>query len=246
MCIIATFIKTEADKQFEKLIERIIEQQKLIHSDGVAIVAIKPNTKRTLIERDLKINQQLLRKIVRDYPIINIHLRTATSGAITKNNTHFWKIGEWLFAHNGWTGGEYDDKKTDVCDSYLVFKELWNRKCIGKAGRIRYQKIKKLINNRSFWGRFMLINIKNHRAYLFGDYHFYLVNDKHLIICSESLNFGQWLDFWGLYFQDRNEIKTLERKQDGIFMLDFSKRQYRTISDENFLKRTDYVIHQWH
>ena len=125
MCVILSiYQKTPIANQ--ALIDKIKSLEKS-NSDGIGIVAFNTKTKTNYIQRNLDIDKIDLSKILSSFDIINIHLRNATAGKISKDNIHFWKYNNWVFSHNGQIFN-YEKLKTqcskEMSDSYIFFEKM--------------------------------------------------------------------------------------------------------------------------
>lgn len=104
MCKLVTVVKENNDnvKKIENIL-RAQESKLMGEKDGISAITV---------DGDGKVRR---RRSLKDYrgiidwacahidksKLISIHTRTATTGSVTKNNTHFYEDGGYFLAHNG-------------------------------------------------------------------------------------------------------------------------------------------------
>jgi len=232
MCVILSIYQTDKkDTNLQETLLSLITQLQFKNSDGSGVIAFNSNNKKRFYHRALKIKRDPIKQTLSNFDIVNFHFRTATRGKICKENVHFWRKGNWLFAHNGAILGYGENK---YADSLLFFNELLKKKLLKENGRIKYQAIKKLANKSNFWGRFIIINQKNRRIYYLGDFHTYLLNRKTLLISSQTINFTNYVEFYGMYFESKMGLNMMKGKIDGIRYFDISKKNFKIIDATDF------------
>jgi len=232
MCVILSIYQKEKDFNICRKILRSIELFKEQNKDGIAVVGLNFDNEKWFYRRNLDISKNDLEKVLLNYDVVNLHLRSATSGEVKDDNIHFWKAGNWFFAHNG-VIHEFD--KEGLCDSLVLFKELLNRDWIRENGKINFNRIKTFVNTLNFWGRFILINKNTKRIYYFGDFKVNSLNKKVLTISTSELDLADEFKLFGFWFKDLNEIRVIGGEVEGIYYIDLKKRDLRII-DEEFLK----------
>jgi hypothetical protein len=83
--------------------------------DGISAMIINYKNKISLHRKfELESYEDILSEVdnkLNDAKFIILHSRTGTSGIKDIRNVHLWKIGDWIFAHNGFVG-EYNDSKS--------------------------------------------------------------------------------------------------------------------------------------
>tara|TARA_R100000742_G_scaffold4238_2_gene1459 strand:+ start:1103 stop:2233 length:1131 start_codon:yes stop_codon:yes gene_type:complete len=102
------------------------------HSSGIASVGNEVKIHKSLLKSskfvDTKEYNSVIKSLKNDTKIILGHTRFATQGAITVENSHPFKVGDTVGAHNGCVYNiEKMEKKLDkVCpvDSQLIFKSI--------------------------------------------------------------------------------------------------------------------------
>jgi len=235
MCVILSIHQKEKDPKIQlSLINKVISLERY-NNDGVGIIAFNLRNDKWFYERKMELDVEKLQQVMLDYDIVNIHLRLATSGKETKENIHFWKKGSWFFAHNGTISGYNRSTHLDTrehSDSSLFFKELISLNYITDKGKVKYGKIKKLADDRSFWGRFVLINLKKKKIWYFGDFKASLLSNKVMVISTTDLDLSVYSVFCGLEFQNENKISIARTEVNGIFCIDIKTGKGKLIDEE--------------
>lgn len=107
MCkiLIGFKLKKSQNKEFEKII-KAQEDSLSDQPHGISALIVNKNNKIE-VKKELseykKVFNWVYRKI-KNAKIVAIHTRQATDGGIDEDNLHFFKIGEYFFAHNGIIG----------------------------------------------------------------------------------------------------------------------------------------------
>jgi hypothetical protein len=173
--------------------------------------------------RDLKTTTQKgFESILEKYNINHFHFRNATKSKVKKDNIHFWKWENWLFAHNG-ICSDYENEKT--ADSYILFKKLIAEKCISGKHNINMQKIAKIVGGLNFWGRLILINTETKSTYYFGDWHLYLIDKNIMVVSTTTIGTGS-NSFYGIEF-DATNTEVVEKKMDGVFKINPVRKEFK-------------------
>jgi predicted glutamine amidotransferase len=102
------------------------------HSSGIASVGNEVKIHKSLLKSskfvDTKEYNSVIKSLRNDTKIILGHTRFATQGAITVENSHPFKVGDTVGAHNGcvYNIGKMEKKLDKVCpvDSQLIFKSI--------------------------------------------------------------------------------------------------------------------------
>lgn len=153
-----------------------------------------------------------------------LHHRFATSGAVTANNVHGWTSGKWQFLHNGWCFGTDATAKGDS-DSLIFFNALVQKLSKVKKDKAISNVIQSVATKLEFHGRAMLYDTEKNRAFLFGDFQCYFINENYIVITSKSQDFDSLkcpVRVAGLHFEEAKQIefKVLEQELNGIYVLD--------------------------
>ena len=230
MCIILSVYQKEKERNIQKTIIQLYEEQKLVHKHGVSIVAYdKKRGGEIYRHRELYVSVQEIKEILEAFDVVHIQLRQATSGSITKDNCHFWSINGWSFAHNGMVyGKETNSLANKKTDSLLLFEDLIQKKFVLKKGILKFDAIREHISNIGFWGRFTLLNEQSKKMYYFGDFHAYTLGNNTLIVSTASLEFASVFSLFGLLFED-NSVPVRDMDFEGIYLVDAIKHTAREI-----------------
>jgi predicted glutamine amidotransferase len=224
MCFILTAIKLQENEEAKNAILSILKEKQAMNPHGTASVCF--DDKATEIKRGLFDNWSDMKKTLDIFTITNYHFRQATIGKKNLKNVHFWKIGNWIFCHNGHIDAMGNEIESD---SLVFFKSLIKKNYLTKDNQLKGKSIKEYVNTKDFWGRFLIINSKTKNIYFFGDYELYLVNKSYLVFTSTSVNFENKLDVMGLEFDIGESIETLDSKIDGIWMLNYKTQKFMQI-----------------
>jgi predicted glutamine amidotransferase len=239
MCIIlSVYNNGKPDLETIKTIKNVIRAGINSNSDGIATLTL--NTDKTeKVKKQLTITDKQVENLLKDNENINFHLRFATSGKVNTDNLHFWKHGDWFFAHNGMIAKYNFGKEMEKCDSLKFFEGLLEMKLIGDNGNINYKKIKEYSATLGLWGRFVLVNAKFKKVYYFGNWKIYLIKNNGnstLIICSKGLNFKDNTNvFYGFEFEKDNS-KVFEKDFEGIMAMNI-KNKTHCIKDKEGLEK---------
>lgn len=188
---------------------------------------------------------------IKQMPFDNVmlHFRNATVGKKAVNNVHGWESGPYQFLHNGGVS-DYAPKRpigfsihnVDISleqedtDSKLLFEDLVKEiEKRGNSDKKIMESIKYIVNNREFWGRAVLYDKANDKAFLFGDWHVYLADSSYVVFSSRDVNIEQDYSFktHGVTFEYSTK-PLLETEFEGIAIIKhFSKPNF------NFKLRDD-------
>jgi len=239
MCFIASSIRILKKEELINPISKIMIKEQVSNKDGTGAYCFNQNDNKVYQARTMTETKLGIKNSLKDFDIVNYHFRSSTGGEHGLLNIHFWKIGKWVFAHNG-TASNF--QKGKECDSLGLFKTMIKKHFLSQEGYINIKKIKKFINDSTFWGRFILINSETKKIYYFGDWHIYLINRSYLVITSSIVNFEskETIEMLGITFETDEEIplEILETKLDGIFT--FSFNEGFILEDNEFKKSYSY------
>lgn len=178
----------DGNKGIENQIRSILKEKMERNSDGFYFQN-GSDVLRTLDKTEAKKTTEI--------SIINnlfAHFRLASVGEVSLNNVHGWKIGDWVFFHNGGisTYNTWNKKtKQKNSDSYEFFQDLWlaleNTKNNFKD-KVVMHVLETLLKKINFWGRAALYNAALDKMYLFGDFELYTFGFSYLIISSSTLD----------------------------------------------------------
>ncbi len=228
MCYILTAIKLKDNQEVKDSILSLMESEQNSNDDGTASLCYSKN-KNAVIRRDLLMTWQEMSNDLDNFDVVNYHFRIATKGKPNINNVHFWKSGNWAFCHNG---GIQEMGNDEESDSLSFFNELIAKKCLHKNNKLSGQKIKDVVNEKNFWGRFLLVNLKTKNIYFFGDFRTYLVQHDYLVITSASADFEKKLNVMGLTFpleDDKDKLEVIESELEGVNYWDYKEQQFFNI-----------------
>jgi len=242
MCVLVSVLQKEKDSLIINSLTSPLAEMSKGNNDGSGVLAFNLEKKKVLRHRQLDVfPKQDIQGVLNAFPVSNFHFRTATVGDITLQNVHFWENQDWSFAHNGHAYGLGVETTAELSDSYLLFRELYNKGCLRGNGTLNLKKIKKILGRNLFWGRFILTNKKHNLIYYFGDFDLFLINKKTLVISSQSLEIDQYINFMGLLFkdedadQDLKKLEVLEGNLEGIACFNMETQNIE-ILDETPLK----------
>lgn len=187
------------------------------NDDGSGAYCFNKGNDDVYSERKMTESLETMALNVNNFDVVNYHFRNSTGGKVDVSNVHLWKIGKWVFCHNG-TANSY--KCEDDCDSLGLFKDMLRKGFLSKEGKISIKAIKKLIGKTQFWGRFIIINSETNKMWFFGDFHAYLLDRSYIVITSGIATFERkdYVQEQGISFAIENEIEIekLESEIDGI------------------------------
>src|SRR3990167_9813905 len=102
MCFILTAIKLSEDKNVEQAILDVMKEAQGRNANGTGTVVYKlKSNARPIIRRGMLATITEMANDLRVFDVISYHFRMATIGTVDIGNVHFWKKGDWAFAHNG-------------------------------------------------------------------------------------------------------------------------------------------------
>ena len=203
-----------SEKDLDTLMQTILAKQES-NGDASSVLAFNYDNNKVKRIREYRISREVIVKLLEDYDSVNFHFRIRTSGDSTKNNCHFWRKGDWFFAHNGSSRDDIKEKSV-YCDSYHLFARMIKDGILLDSGYIDIEKGKELLKEFSFWGRFMVYNKRLKRTYYFGDFETYPVN-SHLVLASSTLYYDIEAKAFNMKFtENRERISRASKKIDGI------------------------------
>jgi len=224
MCYILAYnVKSEKDKKF--ILETLKEKWRL-NNNGISGVFNGSNSLRSMFFSDNLIKQKIDKSNSGAF-----HLRLATSGSVDESNLHFWRFGDYFFAHNGYVMGLNSNTKAD---SLLFLERIFSD---NKDNVIK--KIKNGISKYRFSGR--LIGINKDEAILFGDWFIYYTKTGGVLISSSSLNkyLSKYIFLGDVSIEIKDEKFIIgEEKIDGIYRFVFKKNVFEYIDE---IKRFNYL-----
>ena len=227
MCFIATIIRQKKDDNLLYPIVKVLAEEQNTNDKGSGAYCFNFRDKKTFWDRQMFIGAKTVADNIQEYDVCNYHFRLATIGKADVSNVHFWRRGNWLFAHNGTITRFGDANKADSLD---YFEKLIEAHFIRSNGFVDYEGITEFTNKTLFWGRFVLINAITNRMYFFGDWHTYLINRSYLMIASSTVSFDNVVNCFGINFEVSGEIEVLEAEIDGVHSFD-NKNGFIQIAD---------------
>jgi len=254
--MISKKINNNRDEAVEQKIKKVALEKLAANPDGF-FIQDGDRSIRTINKADA-IN------VIKEMPFDNaiMHFRMATVGKKNVENVHGWEAGGFQFLHNGMIR-DYDySPKTEIgftttkketyvqehSDSKLLFDALLLEvQKQGNSDKKIIKAIKKVINNCEFWGRAVLIDKAQDKAFLFGDWHVYLVENSYLLFSSADINVEQdyVIKTHGVTFEYSTK-PLLESEFDGIAIIKrFSQPnfhwKYRTELEDATLDEREYT-----
>ena len=218
MCFILTSLKIKDNPDCLYPILKLLTTEQSGNRDGTGAYCFNLKDEQTSYHRTMTAEHTTMAYDLKNFDVCNYHFRMGSSGSKDERNIHFWKIGDWLFAHNGTAT---DHVKGEMTDSYNLFSNLIQKHLIKHNGKIDFEGIKKFINSTTFWGRFIIINTKSNKMYFFGDWHCYVINKSYMVLTSAKSDFETYQTFLGISFEDPNTtLEVLETEIDGMFYFD--------------------------
>lgn len=217
MCVLLSIYKKNKDNSNNVMLTRKIIELATRNHDGIAMVGSFHGSKDVEEFHSLTATHKKVYEFLEKFDQVDIHMRFATTGTVSVENTHFWKIADWRFAHNG-TVPKFSGKDSDLVDSYIFFRQLHQVGALKQNGYMRLKKVAGLVKDTNLWGRFLLTNRRNHKAYFYGNFHTYLINENVLVVASQTLDFDPTIDFMGLKFKSSDKI--LKGDFDGLLCID--------------------------
>lgn len=226
MCYILTAIKLKESQEAKDVILNVLAEQQVGNSHGSASVAFNFDKRVPSIVRAMEIDIENMIETV-ESDVFSYHFRLATIGGKTVNNVHYWKKGNWAFAHNGQIHGLTNED--DDSDSLTFFKNIVSKGYLTKGNKAKCAKIKEYTNKVNFWGRYIIVNLKTKNVYFFGDFETYLVENSYLVITSVTTSFEKNINILGLPFGGDDEVKALASEIDGVWMFDYKMRRFMQV-----------------
>jgi len=125
----------------------IVVRKLVYNNDGFLVYATRG--KRVIkYERTLSIKQVLATlTTLPPFTLLHVHFRMASSGTISHENVHGWKVGGLVVSHNGSVleyvsvGGKSDTR--------MLVEDVEFRKAVESR---KWDKVAEVIENRRFWG----------------------------------------------------------------------------------------------
>lgn len=222
MCFILTAVKLKENDEALHSILNVLQNEQQDNSHGVGSVCYSKKDK-PVIQRDMVRSIVEMKSDLLEFDVVNYHFRQSTIGKKTVDNVHFWQKGNWAFCHNGHIDAMGNVEESD---SLVFFKHLIKQNFLTKDNKLKGQKIKDYTNEQSFWGRFLIINVKTKNIYFFGDFELALVNKSYLVFTSSPTTFENKFEVMNLKFDLPENIETLDTKIDGVVMFDYNKQQF--------------------
>ncbi len=226
MCFILTAIKIEENDLARQGIFQVLKEEQIGNPHGTGALCFNKDNNRVTHEKTMHSDWDTMKANVDNFDIINYHFRLATIGEKNVENVHFWKHGDWYFAHNGIIGGLGTAQESD---SLIFFKELVRQKLLQKNGNVKCTEVKAYANTLNFGGRFLLVNTKTKNMYFFGDWNVCLLNKSYLAITSSSASFDIKYTILGLEFDQDIEIEKMEATMDGVWMYESKTKEFKQI-----------------
>jgi predicted glutamine amidotransferase len=227
-------------REFGKILKL---QEKILRTepDGIAGIRIRKDDKVSTIKRLENYNPVFddIYRHIAESKIISIHTRQATSGAVDLENTHYFRVNEYFFAHNGIVGDCFDyprkgfwkepetsdinlEQETDLSDSYRFLIDL--------PKPITKNVLEKAIKEKSFVGFGVLIDTKRKKIFIlttrvleahtdFRNYFFvYSFTPKSVV--------RRYKNFIGLRLFDQSKDERLKSFsiEEGIYEMKFNAR----------------------
>lgn len=229
--------------EIEKQIRGIL-LEKMDRNDDGYFFSNGPEIIRTMDDR-------IAKQIIKTAQLNNllVHFRMASAGHIIEDNIHGWKIGDWIFFHNGgiatYTNYQARDEQK-YADSYLFFQDLWFL-LEEKKGNLKdknvIKSIETILKKVSFWGRAALYNVTTDRMFLFGDFETYHIGN-YILFSSSKLDFDQKCEskIKGIKFDYSQLINIGEYQTKGITIIyNFSKDifQFKQLTEKLPTKEWD-------
>ena len=117
-------------------------------------------------------------------------------------------------------------------DSKILFKKIVKKiEEFGNSDKKIVKAIKYVVNNCWFWGRAVLIDKAHDKAYLFGDWHVYLVAESYVVYSSakldDTLEYERSIHGIGFRVKENQLTNAVENTFDGIAIIkNFTKPNF--------------------
>ena len=255
--MISKKLNNNRDEAVEAKIKKVAIAKLQDNPDGFFIQ--NGNVPLRTIDKDLAI------KTIKGMPFDNaiMHFRMATVGKKNVENVHGWEQAGFQFLHNGIVS-DYSPKRTagynfnttetnpglnwEHTDSYMLFQDLLKKIAeYGNSDKKIIKAIKYTINNLEFWGRAVLIDKAQDKAFIFGDWHTYIIDKSYLLFSSTDINVGQdyVVKSHGVSFEYSTK-PLLESEFDGVAIIKHFNQpnfhwKFRTELEDNTLDERKYV-----
>lgn len=222
MCFIAITFNETKDENTELI--NLIKDKSKLNDDGFGVIYADAEDKKSKVYREVEYSPAAMADAAKAQFSI-VHLRASTGGTVTKENVHLWRIGNWVFAHNGTVTKLRDDK---MADSYVFFRKVIEEKLI-KEDKLDYDMIDLLADENSLWGRFLFYNDKTGQAVTFGDWEAKHVNGKSYLLSADA-KMKSTIVHNGISFEkDASEYSV---KLEGINYIDVRSLVVYSLKDE--------------
>lgn len=238
MCKLLVGIKLKKDNNKFEQVLKLQEEELKTELHGISTMIVD-NKNKVRVYRKMKKYQKVMNKIysnVNDLKIVGIHTRTATSGVVNIENTHFFEVDDYLFAHNGiicdgYSEGvntigtgfyyrNYIDVGNPMCDSYRYFKKL--------SKPITKKILEQSIQKDSFYGVALLVDKKNKRMFIMSTRNFNAQTDLKSYLFFYSFEprreetIKKW-DFLGFRFYEEEEKTKTFNIGPGVYQIGFNR-----------------------
>lgn len=209
----------DTNPQIEKRIRDILQEKAEYNSDGF-FFRLEDFEMRTLDEKKAT-------ETISEIPLNNLmtHFRIASAGAVTEDNIHGWKEGDWQFFHNGSVTEHIETGRGQVAaDSLLFFKDMAlfleeiNTRKAKKFDRQVEKVIREMSTTSQFWGRAALYHAPTDKMFLFGDFHIYAFGSSYVLISSAKLQLNKTVsrDIHGFNIKYSQDSVIGEQESSGI------------------------------
>jgi len=194
-----------------------IERYARINNDGFSLVSFDPH--RYLRTLDLNEYKATLPSVA-NAKLVHIHFRAGTSGTITLDNVHMWKIHDFYVSHNGYVG-EYSFFYTPYTDPAVK----WTKNINSDTYELVHSKeFQELIENRDWKELIKFLNKKSFYGVL-------LMNNEYEIVAFSRLK-PFYIMSYGDMLMFSNTLLSLE-KSIKVFGIRLMKTiPYKAIEDK--------------
>jgi predicted glutamine amidotransferase len=194
-----------------------IERYARINNDGFSLVSFDPYQ----YLRTLNLNEyKAILPSVANAKLVHIHFRAGTSGTVTLDNVHMWKVSDFYVSHNGYVG-EYSFFYTPYADPTVRWTKNVNS---DTYELVHSNKFQELIENRNWRELIKFLNQK----------HFYgvlLMNNEYEIVAFSRLK-PFYIMSYGDMLMFSNTLLSLE-KSIKVFGIRLMKTiPYKSIEDQ--------------
>ena len=223
MCFIAVSLNKNRERASDLF--SVLKEKERINKDGFGFYALPTVEGEATHIRAAGIDSEKILPLMNSQVVMS-HLRFSTGGDKGEKNYHTWKIGNWIFLHNG---GITMLKEKEYCDSFIFFNALIEKKYL-KPESIRVKKIDNYAKAVGLMGRFILFNEATKEMYFFGDFDLIMPNknEDRMYVTSAPIELSETIFHYGLLIPspDFSVKATLE----GIWKFDLKKFSFSLIS----------------